>query len=105
MLLFDAPLSGTLNVDRLKHFESGKDALVLDDDYFAALTPGILALSEFRKGTAAQDSDDHIIYDRGSGALYYDPDGLGGAAEVQFAQLDPGTRLKASDILAGDFSL
>ncbi|MCB1500996.1 MAG: hypothetical protein KDK07_14600 [Bauldia sp.] len=105
MLLFDSALSATLNVDRLKHFKSGKDGLYLDDDTFAALTPGVLSPSEFRAGPSAQDGDDFVIYDKASGALYYDPDGLGGADQTQFAQFDRGTKLKFSDIMAGEFSL
>ena len=35
--------------------------------------------------TRAQDALDRIVYDTSSGILYYDADGAGGAAAVQFA--------------------
>ena len=94
---FSSTLDASTNVDRLKKFESGKDKLILLDGVFGALDTGSLPASAFRQGKAAKDGDDHIIYDKKTGALYYDPDGVGGAAQVQFAKLDKGAKLKASD--------
>ncbi len=37
--------------------------------------------------TKAQDANDRIIYNTTTGVLYYDADGLGGAAAVQVAQM------------------
>jgi Ca2+-binding RTX toxin-like protein len=54
----------------------------------------------FQSGTAADDRGDRLIYDRVSGALYYDADGLGGAAQVQVATI--GTRTHPT-LGAGDF--
>lgn len=104
-LLFDSTLNSNSNVDRIKMFESGKDMMYLDEDYFSSLTVGPLSNSEFRKGTVALDSDDYIIYDKKNGGLYYDYDGVGGDAKVKFAQLDPNTKLKASDFEVGEFSI
>jgi serralysin len=42
----------------------------------------------FHAGTAAADAADRIIYDQATGRIFYDADGLGGAAQVLFAQLD-----------------
>jgi serralysin len=39
----------------------------------------------FFAGAAAHDGDDHIIYNKATGALYYDPDGTGAHAQVLFA--------------------
>jgi Ca2+-binding RTX toxin-like protein len=104
-LLFDSALNSMTNVDRLKKFESGKDKLYLDDDIFSTITPGKVTSAEFHKGTAAVDADDRIIYDKKSGALYYDPDGTGVLAQTEFAHLDKGAKLKASDLTAGEFSI
>ena len=54
---------------------------------FTALTTGLLSAVAFRSGAAAVDGDDRIIYNSVSGALYYDADGAGGVAQVQFATL------------------
>ncbi|WP_421724458.1 hypothetical protein [Bauldia sp.] len=95
--VFDAA-PGPANLDTIKGFESGKDKLFLDSLHFAAVTgPGPLVQSEFRKGATAKDADDYVLYDKASGALYYDEDGFGGTPEVQIAQFDPGDKVKYSD--------
>lgn len=93
---FDADLSDVTNVDTITDFEHLSDTLRLDDDIFTAfnvaasttLLPGQLIQGDGL--TTAQDADDHIIYDTSSGALYYDVDGTGASAAVQFAQLGTG---------------
>jgi Ca2+-binding RTX toxin-like protein len=40
-------------------------------------------------------SEQHIIYNAGTGALYYDQDGAGGAAQVQIAFLSTKPTLSA----------
>jgi Ca2+-binding RTX toxin-like protein len=52
-------------------------------------------------GPWAQGSEIRIVYDTYSGALYHDPDGLGGAEAVQFATLQTAgvaPALSASDL-------
>ena len=43
------------------------------------------------------DADDHIIYDAASGALFYDADGVGGAAATRFAILQNTAAIDAED--------
>ncbi len=72
--VFDTTLNAATNVDRVKHFDPGTDKLILDKSFFGALTgPGTLANGEFHKGAAAHDGDDHIIYNKHTGALYLRP--------------------------------
>jgi serralysin len=82
---FSTPL-GPENVDTINDFRSS-DTIVLDNDVFTGLTAGVLRGSAFRVGTTAGDSSDRIIYDTVSGALYFDPDGVGGANQIQFATI------------------
>jgi serralysin len=79
-------------------FNPAEDSIVLDDAVFTALRPGLLMNGEFTIGTAAQDANDRIIYDS-NGSLWYDGDGAGGAAAVQFAQLANHATLSGFDIL------
>ena len=72
---------------------------MLDQDIFAKLDLGVLKAKFFAVGTGAADGGDRIIYDDATGGLFYDKDGAGGAAQVQFAKLNPGTNIAADDFL------
>jgi serralysin len=97
--VFDAALSKTTNVDKITDFSVVDDTVVLDMSYFTKLAAGTLSASAFYAGTAAHDTTDHVIYDSATGKLYYDPDGIGAAAQVLFAQLAPGLALTNADFL------
>jgi serralysin len=85
------------SIDVILDFQVGVDKIGLDDGEFAGLSFGMLASGAFHIGTAAHDADDRIIYDQASGALYFDADGSGAGAAVQFAALSNGLLLTASD--------
>jgi Ca2+-binding RTX toxin-like protein len=77
---------GAANVDQITHFSVADDTIRLENSIFTTLTStGLLSATGFRLGMAAADADDRIIYDTGSGALYYDADGTGQIGQVQFA--------------------
>lgn len=97
--LFDSTLSASTNVDKLVDYSVADDTIVLDHSIFAGVATGALAASAFHSGTAAHDGDDRIIYDSATGKLYYDADGIGGGAQVLFAQLTAGTALTTADFL------
>ena len=65
----------------------------------AVLEAGALAPGAFRRGSVAIDADDRILYGRGTGALYFDADGAGGADAVQFATLSPRLDVSIADFL------
>ena len=88
---------GSGNVDQLVDFTAGTDTIALDDAVFTGLAAGALAAGAFRTGTAAPDADDRIIYDNLTGKLYFDADGNGSGAQVQFAVVHEGISLAASD--------
>ena len=99
--LFNTALSEAFNIDVITDFNVDDDTIVLDDDIFSSsLTPGnSVAGSQFVIGAAALDAGDRIIYDDTTGAVYYDSDGTGGAAQIQFAELSPGLALTNFDFL------
>jgi Ca2+-binding RTX toxin-like protein len=54
-------------------------------------------------GTKAHDADDRIIYNKATGALYYDDDGTGAHVQVQFATL--GATIHPTNLAYNDFVL
>ena len=98
--VFDTIL-GSDNVDTITDFNVTNDQIHIDDAIFAGLSGGLGALvaGNFVANTSgtAIDSTDMIIYDTDSGELYYDADGNGAGASVQFAQLEAGLSLSALD--------
>ncbi|MER9242359.1 calcium-binding protein [Mesorhizobium sp. M0633] len=90
---------GAGNIDRVTDFDKLQDKIHLDDAVFAGLKLGGLSSAAFFAGTAAHDSSDHIIYNSSTGALSFDSDGIGGAAQIQFATLSPGLSLSAGSFL------
>ncbi|HEX8216696.1 MAG TPA: M10 family metallopeptidase C-terminal domain-containing protein, partial [Allosphingosinicella sp.] len=85
------------NVDSILDFSAADDTIVLDDAVFAGLGLGGLAAGAFATGPAAADADDRIVYNSTTGALLFDADGNGAGAAIQFATLNAGLALTASD--------
>ncbi len=99
--VFDA-METTANKDTIKDFVSGLDHIEIRLSAFAALAdyePGVLDAGELAFGTQAITADQHLIYNQAKGALYYDADGLGGAAQVQIALLSGKPVIDAGDIV------
>jgi Ca2+-binding RTX toxin-like protein len=98
---FDSALNVSTNVDKIIGFSVADDTIFLNRAIFAGITAnGTLAASRFHVGTAAADASDRIIYNSATGQLFYDSDGVGGAAQVLFAKLDPGLALTNADFYA-----
>ena len=113
LFLFNAALNSSTNVDTVKDFVHGSDKIQLDDDIFTKLgvtgtTAGVALKTSGQfyastSATAAHDADDRIIYNKTTGALYYDADGVGGSAAVKFAVI--GTTTHPSDLAYTDFKV
>ncbi len=80
---------GAASVDTIADFKPKDDTIQLDHAIFTALGVGPLAKLDFaaNKAGQAKDASDHIIYETDTGKLFYDADGAGGAARIQFAVL------------------
>ncbi|MFN0193742.1 MAG: CHRD domain-containing protein [Aestuariivirga sp.] len=87
----------TANVDTITDFTVVDDTIRLDDAIFAGLAGGFLTVNAFRSGAAAADADDRIIHDSATGEIFFDMDGAGGAAQVQFAAVQAGLILTRVD--------
>ncbi|HTU10086.1 MAG TPA: choice-of-anchor I family protein [Allosphingosinicella sp.] len=91
---------GAGNVDVVFGFQTGIDKIALDDAIFTAVGGlGTLGAGAFHTGSGAADGSDRIVYNSSTGQLFYDADGAGGAAAVQFATLATGLNLSASDFM------
>jgi Ca2+-binding RTX toxin-like protein len=96
--LFDTPLDPANNVDVITDFNVADDTILLENAVFGTLTAGApLGAGQFVIGAAAQDANDRIIYNNATGDLFYDSDGTGAGAAVQFAELSPGLALTNLD--------
>jgi Ca2+-binding RTX toxin-like protein len=89
------------NSDTIVDFASGVDHIELDATVFDTLAVGVLGAGMFSANASglAQDADDRIVYDTDSGALFYDSDGVGGSAGIQFATLLGAPGIDASDFV------
>lgn len=76
--------SGRIPLSFVQDF-TASDRIRLDPAAFAAISTRVTR-DVLVNGPAALDADDHLIY--WEGTLYYDPDGIGGAAQVAFARFD-----------------
>ena len=103
IFVFDTGPNKRTNVDRIVDFNVKDDTFWLDNKAFAKLGSGSLSKPKklkadmFVKGAQAQDREDRIIYDRKTGALYYDPDGTGSKAQVKIATLSKNLKLTYHD--------
>jgi len=95
--VFDTALDGTTNRDGITGYSVAADTIVLDSAVFAGLAAGPLAAGAFHIGSAAADADDRIIYNAATGVLLFDPDGVGGAAALEFASIGPALAMSASE--------
>ena len=96
---FYPPVTVENNVDTITDFLSGTDKLEFSADSFSPLgAPGQIAADVFVLGTSAQDANDRLIYDSGTGSLFYDADGTGSGTAQLVANMGVGTLLGAADI-------
>jgi Ca2+-binding RTX toxin-like protein len=98
--LFNTALDAAVNLDEITDFDVADDTILLDDAIFSSsLGLGNIAAGEFVIGSVALDANDRIIYNNVTGDLFYDSDGVGGTAAIQFAELTPGLALTNLDFL------
>lgn len=97
---------GKGNIDKIADFSvKGQiDSLWFDHTVFktlgkgSVLKPGKLNKAFFTTGDKALDGNDHLIYNKSTGALFYDPDGTGTKPAVQIAILKAHLNLAAKEL-------
>ncbi len=88
---------GMTNVDTINDFDVTQDQIYLNNAIFTTLDSGQLSANALCIGSAAADADDRIIYDPATGTLWYDADGNGPGAAIQFGVMGTGLALTAQD--------
>ncbi len=98
--LFDTEL-GDGNIDTVEDFTSGQDHINLDTSIFTDLAEGTLSNSSFHSSAdgMATENSHRILYNTTTGALFFDADGNGTGAAVQFALVRDTPGLAASDFI------
>ncbi|WP_304611109.1 calcium-binding protein [Microvirga sp. ACRRW] len=102
IFVFDTKPNKKSNVDRIYDFDPKYDSIHLENKIFTKLGKGSAAGMKFKsdmfvKGPHARDREDRIIYDSKTGALYYDKDGTGSAAQIKIATLNKNLKLTYKD--------
>ncbi|MGF9763257.1 calcium-binding protein [Microvirga sp. 0TCS3.31] len=96
VFVFDA--ARLKNVDTIQGYAVADDTIHLQNSVYTKIgAPGALASKAFWSGKKAHDSSDRIIYDKGTGALYYDADGTGKAAQIKIGQLTKNLKMNAAE--------
>ncbi|MBD1928790.1 calcium-binding protein [Trichocoleus sp. FACHB-90] len=107
-------LKGGRGADRFDFFEPSAEGVDRIVDFSVAQdTIGIYAASvqsagltanaaitadQFRIGASAGDAGDRFIYNSTTGGLFFDRDGIGGTAQVQFATVSTGLGMTNADV-------
>ena len=79
---------GSGNVDRITAFSVADDTIYLAQSIFNAFgSYGVIAAGAFTTTSATLDANDRIIFNKATGDLFYDADGSGKIAAIQFATL------------------
>ncbi|MBF9196618.1 cadherin domain-containing protein [Microvirga terrestris] len=103
VFVFDSRLNKSSNVDKVMDFRYQDDSIYLDNKVFTKLGSGTFSKPKkfksdmFTESKKAQDAEDRIVYDKKTGALYYDQDGTGAKAQIKIATITNKTKLYYHD--------
>ncbi len=90
----------TGQIDTVTDYYVANDTIQLENAIFTKLTTtGTLAAAQFRIGAQAADSNDFIVYNNITGALFYDANGNGVGAMVTIAMIGAGLNMTNADIV------
>jgi len=95
---------GTSNVDTINDFDAAAgEAMILSRNVFLNIREHELGIFDtaFTKGAAATSASHRLIYNPSTGEVFYDADGVGGAAQVKFAIIAKDLALTAENFKMG----
>ncbi len=96
--VFSTALNAATNLDTISDFVAIDDTMQLSSAIFSALG-GVIAAADFQINAtgAATTALANIIYNSSTGGLFYDADGTGAIAGIQFATLTGNPTISLSD--------
>ncbi len=99
VFFFNTILNAASNLDTIADFNVVDDTIRLVHTTFTTLGLGALPAAAFWSSTAgtAHDDSDRVVYDTDSGGLFYDADGNGAGAAIQFATVGIDLALTSAD--------
>jgi len=100
LFVFDSKVAkkNNTNVDTIRDFHVQDDRILLAKNVFSKIGKiGDLSKKSFWIGSHAHDADDRVIYNKKTGALYYDSDGTGHNAQIHIATLSKSLKMTYSD--------
>jgi len=99
VFIFSTPPVKSSGYDTITDFMAGQDKIQLDTSMFKAFAgQESLSMEDFISGNSTAHTNEHLIYNKATGGLYYDDDGSGSQAAVQIALIANRADLQASDI-------
>ncbi|MBA1155239.1 hypothetical protein [Microvirga mediterraneensis] len=100
VFVFDTKPNVKTNVEYLYDFNPADDTIHLKLSAFKGVgKKGGLSKSAFWAGDKVHDSNDHILYNKKTGALFFDPDGTGSKPALQIAVMPKNLKLTHKDFL------
>jgi Ca2+-binding RTX toxin-like protein len=101
--VFDARPNKRTNLDKVTDYDVRNDSIYLENGVFAKLgKKGVIDAPaklnrKFFAFDKAKDKNDHIVFSKKTGKVYYDQDGSGGKAMVEIATLKKNLKMTASE--------
>ncbi|MGO4574138.1 hypothetical protein [Microvirga sp. 2TAF3] len=98
-----ATIDRKVNFDKIADFNVKDDTIWLDNAVFKKLGKGTISKhgklnkAFFTIGDKAKDKNDYLFYDNKKGVLYYDADGSGAKAAIEFAIVKKALKMTAAD--------
>ena len=90
-------------LDRIVDFSVVDDTIAIRRGGFNFTYTGTLSSSAFRIGSSATTTSHRFIYNNSTGALFFDQDGTGSAAQIQIASLSTGLAMTNNDFSITEF--
>ncbi len=91
---------GISDIDTVTDFNVIDDSIQVVGSRFGLTGIGVMSSNAFKNlSLGAVDSDDRIIYNQATGALYFDADGSGAQIVIQFGQVSANLGLTYLDVL------